>query len=52
MLNLKSDADVMQKELDKMGKPKGTSVVKASTNTADFEEMIKQHLNKIKNSGK
>lgn len=50
MLNLKSDADVMQKEFDKFNKAKGTSVVKASTSDSDFEDMVKQQLNKIKNN--
>ena len=49
MLNLKSDSDMMQKELDALNKVKGKSVVRASTTDADFENMIQQHLNKLKN---
>lgn len=48
MLNLKDDADSIQKEIDKMGKAKGTSVVKASTSDVDFDNLIQQHMSKIK----
>lgn len=52
ILNMKEDSDLMQKEFDKIGKKKGSSVIRASTSDADFEQLIKSQLNQIKNSGK
>lgn len=50
MLNLQSEADLMQKEMDKFNKAKGTSVVRASTNDDDFEEMIRRQREKLLNN--
>lgn len=48
MTNLQQDAEAMQKEFDKVSGKKGGQVVRAKTNDADFDEMIKAHVNKLK----
>lgn len=50
MLNLKEEADLMQKEFDKIGKSKGTSVVRASTSDEDFDRLIRSQMKQIKNN--
>lgn len=45
---MKDEAELMQKEFDKIGKPKGTSVVRASTSDSDFEKLIKSQMQQIK----
>lgn len=45
---MKEDSDLMQKEFDKVGKAKGTSVVRASTSDTDFEEMINKQIKQFK----
>lgn len=47
---MKEDSDLMQKEFDKVGKAKGTSVVRASTSDADFEAMVNKQIQKLKNN--
>lgn len=47
---MKEEADLMQKEFDKIGKSKGTSVVRASTSDEDFEKLIRSQMKQIKNS--
>ena len=47
---MKEEADLMQKEFDKIGKAKGTSVVRASTSDEDFEKLIKSQMRQIKNN--
>lgn len=47
---MQMDADTLQKEYDKVLKKPGTSTVRASTNNADFYEMIKGHVQKLKNN--
>ena len=47
---MKEEADLMQKEFDKIGKSKGTSVVRASTSDGDFEKLIRSQMKQIKNN--
>ena len=50
LANLQNDAELMKKEVDKMSKKPGTSVVQASTSDKDFEQMVKAQVLKIKKS--
>lgn len=47
---MKEDSDLMQKEFDKIGKSKGTSVVRASTSDADFEALVNKQIQNFKNN--
>ena len=40
--------EAAEKEFDKVSGKKGGQVVRAKTNDADFDEMIKAHVNKLK----
>ena len=40
----------MKKEVDKISKKPGTSVVQASTSDKDFEQMVRAQVSKIKKS--
>lgn len=50
LANLQNDAELMKKEVDKISKKPGTSVVQASTSDKDFEQMVKAQVLKIKKS--
>ena len=50
LANLQNDAELMKKEVDKISKKPGTSVVQASTSDKDFEQMVKSQVLKIKKS--
>ena len=50
LANLQNDAELMKKEVDKISKKPGTSVVQASTSDQDFEQMVKSQVLKIKKS--
>jgi hypothetical protein len=51
MLNMQSDAEMMQKEMDKVSGKKGQTV-RAQTNDADFDAMIKENIARLKNKNK
>lgn len=42
----------MKKEVEKLGRKPGTSVVQATTSDKDFEQMVKEQVAKIKKSKK
>lgn len=48
--NIQNDSELMKKEIDKINKKPGTSVVQASTSDKDFEEMVQKQLSQIKKS--
>jgi hypothetical protein len=48
--NMQNDAEMMKKEIDKINRKPGTSVVQASTSDKDFEAMVKEQLAQIKKS--
>lgn len=48
--NIQNDTELMKKEVDKMSKKPGTSVVQASTSDKDFEQMVKAQVAQIKKS--
>lgn len=52
LTNIQNDSELMKKEIDKLGKKPGTSVVQASTSDKDFEKMVQSQLSKIKKSKK
>lgn len=52
LTNIQNDSELMKKEIDKLGKKPGTSVVHASTSDKDFEKMVQSQLSKIKKSKK
>lgn len=47
---MQNDAEMMKKEIDKINRKPGTSVVQASTSDKDFEAMVKEQLAQIKKS--
>lgn len=49
ILNMKSDAEKLQKEMEKVNKSKDTSVIKATTNDTDFNDLINKHRELLKN---
>ena len=50
LVNLQNDAELMKKEVDKISKKPGTSVVQASTSDKDFEQMVRKQVAQIKKS--
>jgi len=48
--NMQNDAELMKKEIDKINRKPGTSVVQASTSDKDFEDMVQKQLAQIKKS--
>jgi hypothetical protein len=48
--NMQNDAELMKKEIDKINRKPGTSVVQASTSDKDFEAMVQKQLAQIKKS--
>lgn len=50
LANLQNDAELMKKEVDKISKKPGTSVVQASTSDKDFEQMVRTQVAQIKKS--
>lgn len=50
LANLQNDAELMKKEVDKISKKPGTSVVQASTSDKDFEQMVRAQVAQIKKS--
>ena len=50
LVNLQNDAELMKKEVDKISKKPGTSVVQASTSDKDFEQMVRTQVAQIKKS--
>ena len=48
--NMQNDAEMMKKEIDKINRKPGTSVVQASTSDKDFEAMVQKQLAQIKKS--
>ena len=52
LTNIQNDSELMKKEIDKLGKKPGTSVVQESTSDKDFEKMVQSQLSKIKKSKK
>lgn len=46
--NIQNDSESMKKEIDKISRKPGTSVVQASTSDKDFEAMVQANLQKIK----
>ena len=47
---MQNDAELMKKEIDKINRKPGTSVVQASTSDNDFEAMVQKQLAQIKKS--
>lgn len=47
---MQNDAEMMKKEIDKINRKPGTSVVQASTSDKDFEAMVQKQLAQIKKS--
>lgn len=47
---MQNDAEMMKKEIDKINRKPGTSVVQASTSDRDFEAMVQKQLAQIKKS--
>lgn len=47
---MQNDAELMKKEIDKINRKPGTSVVQASTSDKDFEDMVQKQLAQIKKS--
>lgn len=47
---MQNDAELMKKEIDKINRKPGTSVVQASTSDKDFEAMVQKQLAQIKKS--
>lgn len=52
LANIQNDSELMKKEVEKIGRKPGTSVVQATTSDKDFEQMVKEQVAKIKKSKK
>lgn len=49
---MQNDAEIMKKEIDKINRKPGTSVVQASTSDKDFEKMVQDQVAQINKSKK
>lgn len=50
LANIQNDSELMKKEVDKISRKSGTSVVQATTSDEDFDKMVQEQLAKIKKS--